>query len=69
MYDFHKVKQDNDNLVFKNPLFKKGEQGQLKDIKRKAAKKPFSGHVRRHDKIHPENEKYFSVLRNLFIDS
>ena len=23
MYDFHKVKQENDNLVFKNPLFKK----------------------------------------------
>lgn len=42
MYDFHKVKQENDNLVFKNPLFRKGEQSQLKDIKRKASKKVFS---------------------------
>lgn len=69
MYDFHKVKQENDNLVFKNPLFQKGEQGQLKDIKRKAAKKPFNGYVRRHDKIHPENEKYFSVPLEYIIDS
>lgn len=26
MYDFHKIKQNNDNFVFKNPLFRKGAQ-------------------------------------------
>jgi hypothetical protein len=39
MYDFHKVKQDNDMLVFKNPMFCRGEQHKLRFIKRKAAKK------------------------------
>ena len=39
MYDFHKVKQDNEMLVFKNPLFCRGEQQKLRFIKRKAAKK------------------------------
>lgn len=39
MYDFHKVKQENESLVFKNPLFCKGEQQNLKFIRRKAAKK------------------------------
>lgn len=46
MYDFHKVKQENDSLVFKNPLFCKGEQQNLKFIRRKAAKKVSS--QRRH---------------------
>ena len=52
MYDFHKVKQENDNLVFKNPLFKKGEQNQLKDIKRKASKKVFSHRKMPHERNH-----------------
>jgi hypothetical protein len=39
MYDFHKVKQENDMLVFKNPLFCRGEQQKLRFIKRKASKK------------------------------
>ncbi len=45
MYDFHKVKQDNEMLVFKNPLFCRGEQHKLRFIKRKAAKK-IPGHKR-----------------------
>lgn len=46
MYDFHKIKQNNDNFVFKNPLFRRGCQYHniqfshlLKDIKRKASKR------------------------------
>ena len=46
MYDFHKVKQDNDMLVFKNPLFTRGQQHKLRLIKRKAAKKVAGQHKR-----------------------
>lgn len=46
MYDFHKVKQDNEMLVFKNPLFCRGEQQKLRFIKRKAAKKITGLHKR-----------------------
>jgi hypothetical protein len=46
MYDFHKVKQDNEMLVFKNPLFCRGEQQKLRFIKRKAAKKIAGFHRR-----------------------
>lgn len=47
MYDFHKVKQENDSLVFKNPLFIRGEQQKLRFIKRKASKKMGDRHHRR----------------------
>jgi hypothetical protein len=46
MYDFHKVKQDNDMLVFKNPLFCRGESQKLRFIKRKATKKVAAVHRR-----------------------
>ena len=53
MYDFHKVKQENDYLVFKNPLFKKGETALLKEIKRKASKKAFSHRKPNHERSNP----------------
>jgi hypothetical protein len=62
MYDFHKVKQENDNLVFKNPLFRKGEQSSLKEIKRKASKKVFCHRRVNHERSNSENEKYCSVI-------
>jgi hypothetical protein len=39
MYDFHKVKQETNMLVFKNPLFCRGEQHKLRFIKRKASRR------------------------------
>lgn len=55
MYDFHKVKQDNDMLVFKNPLFCRGEQQKLRFIKRKAAKKIAGLHRRFYNHDKPEH--------------
>lgn len=61
MYDFHKVKQDNDMLVFKNPLFVRGEQQKLRFIKRKAAKKLVGFHRRPYSSDRAEHSKASSV--------
>jgi hypothetical protein len=60
MYDFHKVKQDNDMLVFKNPLFCRGEQHKLRFIKRKATKK-IGIHRRYYNSDRPDIERSSSV--------
>jgi hypothetical protein len=65
MYDFHKVKQDNDMLVFKNPLFCRGEHQKLRFIKRKAAKKVSAGHRRSYNNEKIDHEKVSSVVFNL----
>jgi hypothetical protein len=62
MYDFHKVKQDNDMLVFKNPLFVKGEQQKLRFIKRKAAKKITGFHRRTCSSDRAEQSRVSTVI-------
>ena len=62
MYDFHKVKQDNDMLVFKNPLFCRGEQNKLRFIKRKAAKKMSGFHRRMYHNDRAEQSKVRRLL-------
>lgn len=39
MYDFHKMRQDNQENAFKNTLFKKSQKHLLKEIQRKDYKK------------------------------
>lgn len=65
MYDFHKVKQDNDMLVFKNPLFCRGEQHKLRFIKRKAAKKISGFHRRMYSSDKAEQSKVSTVYLTL----
>lgn len=62
MYDFHKVKQDNDMLVFKNPLFCRGEQQKLRFIKRKATKKAGGIHRRHHSSDRTDQSKVSTVV-------
>ena len=61
MYDFHKVKQETNMLVFKNPLFCRGEQHKLRFIKRKAGRRN-PAYRRQVSNGSPEFERTTSVL-------
>ena len=60
MYDFHKMRQDNQENAFKNTLFRKGQKHLLREIQRKDYKKNKDLRLQlnfKHEDLHSRKKK------------